>query len=115
MPGDTDAAERADDDPAETRADDDSAAALEGADRRVVDRRLLSDLSVNAVPIAIIAAFVLGFVVLSGSDHDPLLVFHAALIGGVLLVSAVAGWAVAREDAPLEGSAADVGEELGDD
>ncbi|WP_424019071.1 DUF6684 family protein [Halorientalis pallida] len=72
------------------------------------DRQLLSDLFVNVVPIAIIAAFVLLFGLFSsgGVGGDPLLLFHGALIGGVVLVSVVAGWVISGEDSPLEGSAA---------
>jgi hypothetical protein len=72
------------------------------------DRQLLSDLSVNVVPILIMAVLVLAFIVLlPGSEGgDPLLLFHGALVLGVVLVSAVAGWVISREDAPLEGAAA---------
>lgn len=69
----------------------------------------LSDLFVNVVPIAIILVFVLLFTVLSPLDSDggdPLVVFHTALIAGVVLVSVAAGWVIHREDAPLQGSAA---------
>jgi len=71
-----------------------------------VDRQLLSDLSINVVPIVIIAAFVLVFGLVSSEGSGPLLLFHAALIGGVVLVSAVAGWVISREDGELVGSAA---------
>jgi hypothetical protein len=69
---------------------------------------LLSDLFVNVVPIAIIAAFVLMFGLLSpaSGSGDPLLLFHGALIGGIVLVSVVAGWVISREDSALQGSAA---------
>ncbi|RXK49164.1 DUF6684 family protein [Halorientalis pallida] len=72
------------------------------------DRQLLSDLFVNVVPIAIIAAFVVMFGLFSsgGEGGDPLLLFHGALIGGVVLVSIVAGWVISGEDSPLEGSVA---------
>jgi hypothetical protein len=78
------------------------------AGRSGFDRQLLSDLFVNVVPIAIIAAFVLMFGLFSsgGAGGDPLLLFHGALIGGVVLISVVAGWVISREDSPLEGSAA---------
>jgi len=72
-------------------------------------RELLSDLFVNVVPIGIILVFVLVFTVLSplgGDGGDPLLLFHTALITGVVLVSVAAGWVIRREDAPLRGSAA---------
>ena len=70
------------------------------------DGDLLSDLSVNAAPIGIIVAFTLVVVVFSpGGAGDSVLLFHGALIGGVVVVSAVAGWAIRRGDSPLEGSA----------
>ena len=99
MTGDTDAAER----PA-TDAPETAGSSAEGRDS---GERLLSDLFVNAVPIAIIAAFVLLFGLLSpvSGRTDPLLGFHAALVGGIVLVSAVAGWVISREDEPLQGSA----------
>ena len=73
-----------------------------------IDTEILSDLFVNAVPIAIIAAFVLGFGLLSPdrAGGDPLVFFHGALIAGVVLVSYVAARVVGRQEAPLEGSAA---------
>lgn len=71
-----------------------------------VDRQLLSDLSVNIVPIIIIAAFVLIFGLISPESSDPLLLFHAALVGGVVLVSIVAGLVISREDSELNGSVA---------
>jgi hypothetical protein len=70
---------------------------------------VLSDLLVNVVPIGIILVFLFVFTVLSplgGDGGDPLVLFHGALIGGVVLVSAVAGWVIRQEDAPLQGSAA---------
>lgn len=70
------------------------------------DKQLLSDLSVNVIPIIIIAAFVLVFALISPENGDPLLLFHAALVGGVVLVSAVAGWVISREDGELDGSVA---------
>jgi hypothetical protein len=70
------------------------------------DGQLLSDLSVNIVPIIIIAAFVLIFGLSSPEGSDPLLLFHAALVGGVVLVSIVAGWVISREDSELTGSVA---------
>jgi hypothetical protein len=99
MRRETDAAERGDD-PSET-ADSDG--------KRWVDAQLLSDLFVNAVPIAILVAFVAAFALRSpgGGESDPLLLFHAALIGGIVLVSVVAGRVIRREDGPLEGSAGD--------
>ena len=76
--------------------------------RRGFDRRLLSDLSVNVVPIAIIAVFTLLFVVAWPTEGigDSVLLFHGGLVGGVVVVSVVAGWAITRKRAPLEGSAA---------
>lgn len=72
-----------------------------------VDRDLLSDLSVNVVPIGIIAAFTLLVVFWPpGGASDSVLLFHGALVGGVVLVSVVAGWAIKRLGSPLEGSAA---------
>jgi len=76
-------------------------------EKQGLDGQLLSDLSVNVVPIGIIAAFTLLFLLLSpeGAVGDSVLLFHAALIGGVVIVSAIAGWAIGRNDSPLEGSA----------
>lgn len=73
----------------------------------VFDRELLSDLFVNAVPILIVVVFLLVFTVQSPLDggSDPLWLFHGALIGGVVLVSIVAGWVIRNEDQPLEGTA----------
>jgi hypothetical protein len=89
-----------DDDPA---AEPESSAGWSG-----FDWQLLSDLSVNVVPIVIILALVLLFNVLSptNGDGEPLVLFHTALIGGVVLVSIVAGWIISGEDSALEGSAA---------
>ncbi|MBB6645996.1 DUF6684 family protein [Halobellus ruber] len=88
--------------------DDATSAASKPDGRREFDRELLSDLSVNLVPIGIIAVFTLLFVVLrpAGDVSDSVIVFHAALVGGVVLVSVVAGWAITRKRSPLEGSAA---------
>ncbi|MFB6127541.1 MAG: DUF6684 family protein [Halolamina sp.] len=99
MPTGPDAAESAGDSPESPDAD---------AERSGFDAGLLSDLFVNAVPIVIIAAFVVAFGFLSpvGGRGDPLVLFHGALVGGVVLVSVVAGWVIARQDDPLEGSAA---------
>lgn len=99
MPRETDAAERGDD-PSETP---------DSSGERWLDGELLSDLFVNVVPIAILVAFVAAFALRSpgAGESDPLLLFHAALIGGIVLVSVVAGWVIRREDAPLEGSAGD--------
>jgi len=71
--------------------------------RSVLSGRTLSDLSVNAVPIAMVAAFVVGFGVVSpsGIDSDPLLGFHAALVAGVVLVSYVAARAVVASGGDL--------------
>jgi hypothetical protein len=88
--------------------DDDASAASNPDERQGFDRELLSDLSVNVVPIGIIAVFTLLFVVLrpAGDISDSVIAFHAALVGGVVLVSIVAGWAISRMRSPLEGSAA---------
>jgi len=99
MDGDTDAETGDDGDP--------SAASDRGAGPSGLDRDLLSDLSVNAIPLGIIVAFTLVVVVAPpGGAGRSVLLFHGALIGGVVLVSAVAGWAIRRLGAPLEGSAA---------
>ena len=91
----------------ETDPDDDSPAGAGREEQRGVDTELLSDLSVNVVPIGIIVAFTLLVVVApAGEVGGSVLFFHAALIGGVVLVSVVAGWAITRQRAPLEGSAA---------
>jgi len=99
MSQETDAPEPADDDPSSVPDRD---------ERRRFDRELLSDLSVNVVPIVIIAVFTLGFLVFwpAGEATDPVLLFHAVLVVGVVLVSVVAGWTIGRKDSPLEGSAA---------
>ena len=100
MARDTESAERTTD----TRSENSGA----DADPSDFDRELLSDLFVNVVPIAIIAVFVLMFGLLSPANGsgDPLLLFHGGLIGGIVLVSVVAGWLISGEDGPLEGSAA---------
>mgnify|MGYP006276345685 CR=1 FL=1 len=74
----------------------------------VLSAGTLSDLTVNAVPIAMLVAFVVGFGVLApgGLDSDPLLGFHAALIAGVVLVSAVAARAVVASGGDLDGDRA---------
>lgn len=70
------------------------------------DRRLLSDLTVNVIPIDIIVALTVVMVVFSpGGAGKSVLLFHGALIVGVVAVSVVAGWAVGRLGSPLEGSA----------
>ncbi len=92
---------------AEETDPDDSPTAPDREERRGFDGQLLSDLSVNVVPIAIIVAFTLLVVVApAGEAGDSVLLFHAALICGVVLVSAVAGWAIASQRSPLEGSVA---------
>lgn len=91
----------------DTDPDDDSPAGADREEQRGFDTQLLSDLSVNVVPIGIIVAFTLLVVVApAGEAGDSVLLFHAALIGGVVLVSVVAGWAITRQGSPLEGSAA---------
>ena len=93
--------------PRETDPDDDSPAGSDWDEQRGFDRRLLSDLSVNVVPIGIIVAFTLLVVfVPAGEASDSVLLFHAALVGGVVLVSVVAGGGITRQNSPLEGSAA---------
>lgn len=87
-------------------AADEASTEQESGSATYVDRQLLSDLSINVVPIVIIAAFVLVFGLLSSEGSGPLLLFHAGLIGGVVLVSAIAGWVISREDGELVGSAA---------
>lgn len=68
------------------------------------DRRLLSDLTVNVIPIGIIVALTVVMVVFSpGGAGKSVLLFHGALIVGVVGVSVVAGWAVGRLGSPLEG------------
>jgi len=89
------------------RTSDDQSETAETDGERWLDAQLLSDLFVNAVPIAILVAFVAAFALLSpgAGESDPLLLFHGALIVGIVLVSAVAAWVIRREDAPLSGSA----------
>lgn len=87
-------------------ADDERSTEQESESSPHFDKQLLSDLSVNIFPIIIIAAFVLIFGLLSPESGDPLLLFHAALVGGVVLVSVVAGWVISREDSELDGSVA---------
>jgi hypothetical protein len=90
-----------------TDPDDDAPASSDREEQRGFDTQLLSDLSVNVVPIGIIVAFTLLVVVApAGGAGDSVLLFHAALIGGVVLVSVVAGWVITRQGSPLEGSAA---------
>ncbi|MEZ3117332.1 DUF6684 family protein [Halobaculum sp. MBLA0147] len=74
----------------------------------VFDTELLSDLSVNAVPIVIIVVFLSAASLFGpiGGGGERLALFHGALIGGVVLVSVVAGWVIRRADGQLEGSAA---------
>ncbi len=87
----------------DTAPNDDGDAEADGAG--VFSRRTLSDLFVNAVPIAMLAAFVIGFGVLApgGFDSEPLLGFHGALVAGVVLVSYVAVRAVSAADGDLDG------------
>jgi len=68
--------------------------------REVFDGRTLSDLFVNLVPVAIIAAFVVLFSALPlyGEGAEPLLAFHAAIVAGVALVSYVAARAIAGDE-----------------
>lgn len=91
-------------------SDSDAAAASDAdvvsdAETGVFSRRTLSDLFVNAVPIAMLAAFVVGFGVLApgGFDSEPLLGFHGALVAGVILVSYVAARAVSAAGGDLDG------------
>lgn len=100
MNGETSPSEGADDDPSDSPE--------RSAVRDTVDGQLVSDLSVNAIPIGIILAFTAVVVVFSPTDEvgGSVLLFHGALIGGVVLVSGVAGWTIRRLGAPLEGSAA---------
>jgi hypothetical protein len=82
-----------------------------GSDSPVFDRETLSDLLVNAVPIGIILAFVLMFGLASpGESGDPLVLFHAALVVGVVAVSYVSARVIAATGAPLTGSAATPGD-----
>jgi hypothetical protein len=76
------------------------------SDGTVFDRETLSDLLVNAVPIGIILAFVLMFGLASPSESggDPLVLFHAALVAGVVVVSYVAARVISGTGAPLTGS-----------
>ncbi|MFC6787285.1 DUF6684 family protein [Halobaculum halobium] len=87
--------------PVHTDADD----SRSEPDRSVFSGGTLSDLFVNAVPVAMLVAFVVGFGVLAPGnlDSDPLLGFHAALIAGVVLVSAVAARAVVAGGGDLDG------------
>lgn len=76
----------------------------------VFDRQTLSDLFVNAVPICIMAALLVGFSLLSpGSGGEPLLGMHLALIGGVVLVSYVAARAIAGDEQTLQPDGPDTG------
>lgn len=70
----------------------------------VLTRTTLSDLFVNAVPILIMGALLVGFQLLApGSGGEPLLAMHLALIGGVVLVSYVAARMVASTGSELAG------------
>ena len=76
----------------------------DGDSGRVVDWGTLSDLFVNAVPILIMGALLVGFQVLSpGSGGEPLLAMHLGLVGGVVLVSYVAARAIAGTGEELQG------------
>ncbi|QZY00431.1 DUF6684 family protein [Halobaculum rubrum] len=92
-----------DSDPGTADGTDDSRPETAGS---VISGRTLSDLTVNAVPVAMLVAFVVGFGMLAPGDldSDPLLGFHAALIAGVVLVSAVAARAVVRAGGDLDGN-----------
>lgn len=96
MPDKTDTTEHADD---ERPTEQDSETAPH------FHRERLSDLSVNIGPIIIIAVVVLIFGLISPKSGDPLFLFHAVLVCGVV-VSAVAGWMISREDSELGGSVA---------
>ncbi|MXR43336.1 hypothetical protein GRX01_18615 [Halobaculum sp. WSA2] len=102
MAPDSDARPDADADADAPDAADDDGTETSGS---VFSGRTLSDLTVNAVPVAMLVAFVVGFGVLAPGDldSDPLLGFHAALIAGVVLVSAVAARAVVRAGGELDG------------
>jgi len=90
----------------EAGPDDDPPAGSDREEQRGFDAQLVSDLSVNVVPIGIIVAFTFLIVVApAGEVGGSVLLFHTALIGGVVLVSVVAGWAITGLDSPLEGSA----------
>ncbi|MFC7176297.1 DUF6684 family protein [Halosegnis marinus] len=83
---------------------DDSAPRDDDDERSVFSRRTLSDLSVNAVPILVLGAFIGLFALLApASGAEPLLGFHAALVGGVLLVSYVAARAITATGEELDG------------
>jgi hypothetical protein len=75
----------------------------QGQRRSLLAPATLSDLSVNAIPIGIVGAFVVLFALFSpGSlDAEPLLGAHAALVGGIGLVSYVAVRAVLAADGEL--------------
>jgi hypothetical protein len=73
-------------------------------ERSVVSRETLSDLSINAVPILMVAAFVGLFALLAPeSGAEPLLSFHLALAAGIVLVSYVAARAIAATGEELDG------------
>ena len=73
-------------------------------DGGVFTRETLSDVSVNAVPILILGALLIGFQVLTpGSGGEPLLAMHLALVAGVVLVSYVAARVITSEDMELQG------------
>jgi hypothetical protein len=73
-------------------------------DGGVLDRRTLSDLFVNAVPILIMGVLLVGFQLLApGSGGEPLLAMHLALIGGVVLVSYVTARVIASTGSELTG------------
>lgn len=76
-------------------------------ERSVFSRQTLSDLSINAVPILIIAAFIGLFALLAPeSGAEPLLGFHLALATGVVIVSYVAAKAIAATGDELDGEQA---------
>lgn len=71
---------------------------------RVFDQGMLSDLFVNAVPILIMGALLVGFQLLApGSGGEPLLGMHLALVGGVVVVSYVAARVIAGTGEELQG------------
>ncbi|WP_246983746.1 prolipoprotein diacylglyceryl transferase [Halorientalis marina] len=91
---------------AEPPTDEAASSDATASDSTVFDRETLSDLLVNAVPIGIILAFVLMFGLASPSESggDPLVLFHAALVAGVVVVSYVAARVISGTGAPLTGS-----------
>lgn len=86
-------------------------------DTSVFDRETLLDLSVNIIPLGIMAFFVILFAVAPAFEYDPVIV--AVQMGLILvpflalaLVTYVSGRAVARDEQKLEAGEIEKAEEI---